>query len=557
MHQKSQQNPQRVWFAGTGMRLLIDRAPRWLMLLVFIDAAVEPAHASQHEHAPSLQRSADDRFSCGGEVERQSWTLWDRSIRNWVRKSLNDRLRRDGDVYVLYDMQTYLHNLAALARRCQRIERLKEMASVLGPAYQSLESGSWLSPGRRWVCTGGRICKGHAGLLGQEVQLVSVQFLGLTSSIANALATARQPLDDEARTFIRTTSDVIGEHMQRWGNRKEIDKLADAAGASAEDVKSGSSELLFTDKPLWMIGIYAEWAGMLDDRHGRHGRQGKQGEQGKHNNARPQGPSHDEREAMARHLRALLKTFTARLTYRTVQHAQGEELKIAELDRGYWRLFRDHRYAGYEGMEKPLLCPDKDKLRTGDAALKPSPLQRIDAASVPRRPEVGWDLSHARRLVPVLDALERNGASMTHVFNLTPMELPPDDLAARFANALVALSWNADLKQPLFRNYLSGANGWYRVGYATAGNCNEGTPPFGLSESFVTGGYPAWGQQQAIIRQLGRRLYRMTAQPGQTDKHANDFIAQHYPAFSPSSPPMVKALSNLMFLPSLVGVAGE
>lgn len=556
MHLESQRNLPAVRFACIGMQRLIDHAPLWLMLFVFIGTAPEPAYASEQEHAASSQRKADDRFACGGEVERESWTLWDRSIRSWVRKSLNDRLRRDGDVYVLYDMQTYLHNLAALARRCQRIERLKEMASALGPAYQSLEAGSWISPGRRWVCTGGRICKGHAGLLGQEVQLVSVQFLGLTSSIANALATVRQPLDEDARTFISTTSSVIGEHMQRWGDRKAIGKLADAAGASADDVKSGSSALLFTDKPLWMIGIYAEWAGMLDDGHGQHGRHGKGGRD-KHNKAQPQMPSHDEREAMAKHLRVLLKTLNARLTYRTVHHAQGEELKIAELDRGYWRLFPDHRYAGYEGMEKPLLCPDKDKLQTAEAASKPAPLQRIDAASVPRRPEVGWDLSHARRLVPVLDALERNRASMIHVFNLTPKELPPDDLAVRFANALVALSWNADLKRPLFRNYLSGANGWYRVGHATAGNCNEGTPPFGLSESFVTGGYAAWGRQQAIIRQLGRRLYRMTAQPGQADKHAGDFIAQHYPAFSPSSPPMVKALSNLMFLPSLVDVAGE
>lgn len=557
MHQESQRTLPPVRFAAARMWRLIGHAPRRLMLLVFIGVAAEPAHASQQEHAKYLQRKAGDRFVCGGEIERQSWTLWDRSIRNWVRKSLDDRLRREGDVYVLYDMQTYLHNLAALARRCQRIGRLKEMASALGPAYQSLEAGSWLSPGRRWVCTGGRICKGHAGLLGQEVQLVSVQFLGLTSSIANALATARQPLDEEARIFIRTTSSVIAEHMQRWGNRKAIDRLADAAGASADDVKSGSTGLLFTDKPLWMIGIYAEWAGMLDGGHGQYGRQGKQGEQEKHNEAQPQRPSHDELEAMARHLRVLLKAFNARLTYRTVHHAQGGELKIAELDRGYWRLFRDHRYAGYEGMEKPLLCPDKDKLRTAGAAPNPAPLQRIDAASIPRRPEVGWDLSHGRRLVPVLDALERNRTAVTNVFNLTPKELPPDDLVVRFANALVALSWNADVKQPLFRNYLSGANGWYRVGYATAGNCNEGTPPFGLSESFVTGGYAAWGREQAIIRQLGRRLYQMTAQPGQTDKHGGDFIAQHYPAFSPSSPPMVKSLSNLMFLPSLVGVAGE
>lgn len=497
------------------------------------------------------------RFACGGQVERQSWALWDASIRDWARKSLHDRLGRDGDVYVLYDLQTYLHNLVALARRCERIDRLMEMASLVGAAYDVLEPGGWLSPGRRWVCRGGRVCTGHAGLLGQEVQLASVQFLGLASSIANALATAPRVPNDDARSYIRTTSSVIAEHMQRWGDRKAIDKLADAAGATADDVKSASSGLLFTDKPLWMIGIYAEWAGMLEsaDEEGK----------GKSRHA----PDGDERQAASRHLRMLLKLFSARLTYRTVQHREVGELKIAELDRGYWRLFSDHRYAGHEGQDKPLVCPRNDKSRAAGAEKAAAPLLRIDAATVPRRADVGWDLSHARRLVHVLDALERNRNAMARVFDLNRKELPPEDLALRFANALVALSWNGDHGRPLFRNYLSGANGWYRVGYAAAGACNEGTPPFGLSESFVTGGYAAWGARQDVIRRLGRRLYQMVSEERQAggeahgaharreDERLGDFIARHYPAFSPSAPRMGKALSNVMFLPSLVGAADQ
>lgn len=539
--------------AAANQQRWIGQARFWFLVATLIGASGAQANASQSHPGRAGQRQADDHFACGGKVERQSWALWDDSIRDWARKTLNDRLKRDGDIYVLYDMQTYLHNVAAMARRCQRIDRLKELASIVQPAYESLEPGGWLSQGRRWVCRGGRICNGHAGLLGQEVMLVSVQFLGLASSIANGLASSRQPLSDNARSFIHETSLVISEHMLRWGDGKAIGKLAEAASARAGDVKSASTGLLFTDKSLWMIGIYAEWAGMLKSRH----------QENEEDEGAQRRFSDDERKAVAKHLRVLLKLFAARLTYRTVQHEEADELKIAELDRGYWRHFTDHRYAGYEGADKPLLCPDKNRLRAAGGEVKPTPLQRIDAASVPSRSDVGWDLSHARRLVHVLDALERNRTAMTEIFDLKPKELPPEDLAVRFANALVALSWNADRGRPLFRNYLSGANGWYRVGYATAGSCNEGTPPFGLSESFVTGGYPAWGGQQAIIRQLGRRLYQITARASppnkqeKPDKQDNDFIAQYYPAFSASAPSMGKALSNMMFLPSLVGVAEE
>ncbi|WP_151634873.1 hypothetical protein [Noviherbaspirillum aerium] len=559
----------------------------WIMAVFLLALAVpqvlatQPTKAGPGHRPERLQKveSAGERFACGGQVEQQTWELWDGSIRDWARKSVSDRLRREGDVYVLYDVQTYLHNLVSMARRCKRIDRLMEIASVVRPAYESLEPGGWFSPGRRWVCRGGRTCSGRPGLLGQEVQLVSLQFLGLASSIANALATTQIPaknpaqnsaqgssqfsLNEDAHAFIRTTSIVIAEHMLRWGDRKAIGKLADAAGASPEDVNTRSSDLLFTDKPLWMIGIYAEWAGILGDRDEGvkwHRLEGQ------------------EREALAKHVHVLLRLFNARLSYRTARQANGnghgEAMPIAELDRGFWRHYSDHLYAGYEGSEKPLVCPEKGKSSRKGSESTTAPLHRIEAASVPKRPDVGWDLSHARRLVHVLDALERNREAMSGIFELAEKELPPGDLDVRFANALVTLSWNGDRQQPLFSNYLNGANGWYRVGYAAAGSCNEGTPPFGLSEAFVTGGYAAWSGQQAVIRQLGRRLHQLAIlgekQDGGQDSarertpdrprdgaQHKELIARYYPAFSRSAPPMGKALSKVMFLPSLVGVADE
>ena len=52
------------------------------------------------------------------------------------------------------------------------------------------------------------------------------------------------------------------------------------------------------------------------------------------------------------------------------------------------------------------------------------------------------------------------------------------------------VSRNGDATQPLFSNYWSGVNGWYRVAYDNgADQCREGYPPYGLTDSFPTGGY--------------------------------------------------------------------
>jgi hypothetical protein len=179
----------------------------------------------------------------------------------------------------------------------------------------------------------------------------------------------------------------------------------------------------------------------------------------------------------------------------------------------------------------------------------------VSADDVRPRSDIGWDFSHARRLVHALDALERNRDALIEVFSLDEMQLPPVGLTKAFARTLVAAVWNGDIVEPLFSNYLSGANGWYRVAYDNGtGQCREGYPPYGMSDSFPTGGYVTWARYMPIIGSLGERLYDMISSP---DEENSSFISKYYPVLSKSASTQERTLAKFMFFSSLVGIEGK
>ena len=167
------------------------------------------------------------------------------------------------------------------------------------------------------------------------------------------------------------------------------------------------------------------------------------------------------------------------------------------------------------------------------------------------RQDTGWDFSHARRLVHALDAFERNRLAVKNVFYLHERQLPPESLPAAFANTLVATIWNGDTEKPLFSNYWSGANGWYRVGSDGGSGLNEGTPPYGMTDSFLSGGYVTWSKYNPIIGSLGRRFYDLTnSAKGDNDR----FMDTYYKQFSKGASAKSKNINKFMFYPSLVGI---
>ncbi len=475
-------------------------------------------------------------FSCGGIVESEAWSLWDSTGSRFLNQTLlQDRLLKQGDVYALYDFQTYTHNLVSMARRCVRTDRLREMAALVGGAYKVLESGSLLSPGRRWVCHGGRVCNDRNRQIDTEVRLCSLQFLGVASSVANSLATSTAELSDDDKAFVSNTALIVVEHLLRWSDDQIIHSRRQRAKlARPEDVKNGSPVLFFTDKPLWMITIYAELAGILQS-------QDKLG---------LEAISPTDKARLARHLSELLQFMSARISIQHVPASRLGNVALADVDRGYERLYADNKYAGYEKDDKPVVCiPSVNGKAKRNMEVRVPPVQAFV------REDIGWDVSHARRLVHAFDALERNRQALKGVFHLQENLLLPADSMNSFANTLVALVWNGDKVKPLFTNYLSGANGWYRVAYDNGTEeCREGTPPYGLTDSFLTGGYLTWARDKPIIGLLGQCLYSLIDSTKTDDVL---FVVKHYARFSRSASTQTRALSRLMFLPSLVGVAAQ
>ena len=153
------------------------------------------------------------------------------------------------------------------------------------------------------------------------------------------------------------------------------------------------------------------------------------------------------------------------------------------------------------------------------------------------------------RLVHVLAALDQNRKAVKQVFGLTANELAAPDLARAFTAQLVGNVWNGDRRHPLFTNYWGGANGWYRVAYDNGtAYCNAGYRPFGLSDSFTTGGYATWARYDPILGELGRTLFHLA----QTDNEAdNAFIRKYYGGLlTPSI--NNRMLTQLMFWPTLI-----
>lgn len=481
--------------------------------------------------------AADANFACGGSVEAEVWEAWDGNVRDYLRQNqLDARLLKQGDVYALYDIQTYTHNMVSMASRCNRTNRLKEVAGLIRIAYDALEPGTQSSPGRRWVCRGGSICNDKNRLLNQEVMLDSVQFLGLAARVANALASSGRRPDEEDKAFIRDTGQILIEHLLRWGSDSAISSMRQATGAKPEDVTDGSSKLFFTDRPLWMITMYAELAGIIQSGVSKEVIWGK--------------VSSEDKARLQKHCRALMEFFLSRISNRRDLNSRLGNAVLADIDRGFWRLYGDNRYAGYEADQKPAVCVPAEAEKTRKVVK-----YNVMSEQVQKRDDTGWDISHARRLVHALDALERKRAAMKNVFSLTDAQLPSSELTKAFANTLIAVIWNGDMEYPLFSNYFSGANGWYRVAYDIGtGQCREGYPPFGLTVSFPTGGYITWARYNPTIGLLGQRLYELTSS---ADGKANPFIIKYYPGLKKSVPAKKINLARFMFLPSLVGIKNE
>lgn len=498
----------------------------WLgaaLALLLAACAVPPIEPDQAK----AQAIVGSEFACGGALETRTWQLWDEQGRRFMKEQLiSARLLAQGDPYALYDLQSEFHNLQAMAERCSRVHRLVQLADDLMPVFERLEPLQGNLADLAWICRGGNVCSERSRELHQEEMLASAQGLGLLSALANALTRTPDPMA-QAHPLIAKTVLASVAHLRRWGAADARTVWARIAGASVQDINSGSGSLFFSDKHLWQLAIYANVAGvavmqpaLVPTLH----------------------PGTAQNRELGQAIAALLHLLERRLTLQTVDSPRLGHMVIADLDAGFWRLYGGNRYAGYDGTAPPALCV---KTASGMQVQ-----MQVDLKDVPIVKDLGWDFSHARRLVPALDALQRNRHALQVFYALDPKAMPSSELARNAAAQLVVKIWNGDVERPLFANYWNGSNGWYRVEVDSGTKvCHSGYRPFGLSHSFPTGGYGAWGEYYPIIDMLGRQIYRLADSP---ETNAIAFVSKYYSGLSNTTSPISRAITQLMFWPTLV-----
>jgi hypothetical protein len=91
---------------------------------------------------------------------------------------------------------------------------------------------------------------------------------------------------------------------------------------------------------------------------------------------------------------------------------------------------------------------------------------------------VGWDLGHAYRIPVFLRSLTDNRAAIG-------IEFPSSDELRLVTNQFAFHAFRGDLERPVFRNYLDGTDGWYRVNYAS--RTGTGYPPSRYCDNRVNG----------------------------------------------------------------------
>ncbi|MBM5802460.1 MAG: hypothetical protein FJ077_16980, partial [Cyanobacteria bacterium K_DeepCast_35m_m2_023] len=203
--------------------------------------------ATALELTVALPRHKSSEFHCGGAVEERVWRLWDFGAKASIAQQLiQDRLLDNGDTYALYDLQTVLGNLVAMADRCHRSNRLVEIADLLLPVFGSLEP---LPPPNqmhtRWICRGGSRCTTTNKRLGQEVLLMSLQGLGLFTDLAARLASSSYS-SNHRHPFVLKTATTAQSHLQRMASPQLLNSLKRRLMSTPSDVKGNSFDLLFT-----------------------------------------------------------------------------------------------------------------------------------------------------------------------------------------------------------------------------------------------------------------------------------------------------------------------
>ena len=467
-------------------------------------------------------------FSKKGAIHDQVIHSWNTHYRDYFASEIKRRLFQDSDVYVLYDVQIGgLQSFVEMTRRCKDTPQIAELVDLLSPVFSALAPIPDADNSKGWVCSGGNICTAY-GFLGKEVPLCSVQFLGLLGALATNISGNIPPHQQTIaeKTFLTEAFNTMAVQLNRWFTAGYFTSVDKRLHVTVADITDGSSRYFFSDKDLWCLTVLSD----LSELH----QAGTQpvAEDGK--------KAFNDLQNKKDGIKSIFDLFLARTSL--TKSSKGVS---AELVKGFWKYHFDNRYAGYSGAISPVSW---EKNSDGKSEIKT--LVTWDSAYLAQN--VAWDISHSRRLVPAFETFVRNRENIKKVWGYDNPAFDPVALRLAYANQVAEKIWNGNIDYPLFSNFWSGDNGWYRVAYANqTGRQFVGYPPYGLNTSMPDGGYAVWGAFQPTLRIVFRNIFALTQSD---DAKAKSFISQYYQGFSGkrSDDTFKKSIQNLSFLSDMV-----
>lgn len=440
-----------------------------------------------------------ESFVCYGQLYNKTIDLWDSYAKHEILlKVIEKKLIKDKNTYALYEIQIYLHDFFLMLNRCNDIEKIKELVLVISLTFNMLD-------GEIWICSG---CT-EKSLNNQEVFLYSLQYIAFLSDVVFLVSSNKNLLlNAELERFLNSATKIITNHLSRWSTESLLKKTINKFNANQSI--DNSSKYLLTDKEVWFL-IAAINISNLE---------------------------YQNKIAFYKIknyfiykmlINSIVKLINKRIMiYHSIQ-ADGSMHYFSGLDDGFWNLYPDNSYAGYTGDKKPLDCISN--------TLNTSPMVS--------KKKLGWDFSHARRIVRLFETIER----VNNIDLKVDLSFIDHRVISAFVNQLVYKIWNQNSSFPLFGNYWNGENGWYRVSYNNgSGVCYEGKKPYGLSVSFPTGGFITWGKYNPVISKLGKRLLQLSF----SESPAESIFMNQYYSNIVSFKKKKNALFLLMFYSSLI-----
>lgn len=482
----------------------------FLQILIFMMCAISTQVYSKAPFIKIQSIEAIDKKI----IDQKVYTLW-RETKGTVKRYLHPPLK---STYNLYNTQIYTHSLLKYSFRNNNYSLVDELLSIYLMSLKGLKRGVksydfyGLNNLKKYTINVPFIDrKGREmwilGKNNREDLLNISQFLGLISEAV--LEVSKIPSNQRStvmRNFVKTFSPLLNSHYSRWVTgvavKNKNNKIVLAGPFSrawatcpkqyTKYVSLTASKLVnilinqtnnqyksycnaIQDKDLWIMAGVSNYLAAY--------------QYNSKEVAKPTKPA-----KLRNYLRQSIQLLRLRLNYTRLTNFKGQRELGLSLDIGYWGNYPPFTYSGYTGDSFPTL---KDKKSN---------------------PNLGWDISHARRFLFVFEALYKNKEILGFSF-------PTHDTMRLLSNQLLYGAFNQDFRHPLFSNYIDGSDGWFRV------NQNKGTgyPPSSSGIAVIGGGYGLYQTYNNDTNQVMASLYNILNDTSTDNMH---FVQTYYESYS-------------------------